>query len=79
MPETVASVTLRLSNVDSAIARAERAQAYGGNGRNKSNANLETLYKERRTLQRQLDLLEATAAGRNRRIARIRVTGLGDC
>jgi multidrug resistance efflux pump len=64
MARTAASIQTEIDRVDAAIAKAEAAQSYSGNGRSKSNANLATLYRRKDQLETMLDRVENGAIRR---------------
>ena len=57
---TLAEVTAELTAVDAAITNALSAQSYGIGGRQKVNANLETLYKRKKELLVERERLSST-------------------
>jgi hypothetical protein len=71
----LATAQTRLASVTAAIAAAEKAQSYSGNGRSKTMANLETLYKRQDTLQQLVDRLSGESSFATRGV----VSGLGEC
>ncbi len=77
MAESVSVLTARLVAIDAAIALAETAQSVGSDGTNIQRATLDTLYKRRDQVQRQLETAQAAAAGRSRMFSRGRTRNLG--
>lgn len=70
----LATAQSRLASVTTAIAAAEKAQSYTGNGRSKTMANLETLYKRQDTLQQLVDRLNGDDSAVTRGVC----VGLGE-
>jgi hypothetical protein len=52
---TMATLAEQLEAVETAIANAEKAQAFSSEGRSVTRANLDTLYKRRDVLQNRID------------------------
>lgn len=70
----LATAQTRLASVTAAIAKAEKAQSYSGDGRSKTNADLKTLYDRQDTLQALVDRLSGDAGMLTRGL----VIGLGE-
>ncbi len=78
MGASVATLTAALASNAAAIVRAEAIQSVSSDGTSSQQAALDTLYKERRLLQRELDAASADpSVGGSGMFARTRVTGIG--
>jgi hypothetical protein len=63
MPESLATLEADLVIVRAAIVKAQEAQSYSTMGRSKTNAAIESLYKERDRLQKLIDRLSTGSTG----------------
>lgn len=71
----LATAESRLASVQRAIAAAEAAQSYSGNGRSKTMANLETLYRKETELEAVIARMKDGSGGMSRGV----VVGLEGC
>jgi predicted transcriptional regulator with HTH domain len=70
----LATAQTQLANVNAAISAAEAAQSYSGNGRAKTMANLETLYRRQSDLYAVINRMTGSAPS----IVRGVVAGIGE-